>query len=238
MLSADQRLGPIWSHHVNGWDLVIAGEAQNRELAIVGNLRWLQIARSLDLVVQIARTLDHAMVEGSPDDACLQRCHALRLPCRLHTRRALGLVTRRPEANLKIGIGALAADRSSTRGKLEGVVAELTAPIGRDDEVGRPRTFAWFQEQDMASDSNFPRHRVAERHMLNRLIGTEHDLGRGAEGADNPVDLRFLILDELYARVRGAAARRILGKGRGSDQRDSACEANEPVHRTTSGSAR
>ncbi len=72
-IERDQGLRAVRSHQIDRRDFVVAGEAQDRELAVVGDFRWLKIARTLDLVIQIARSIDDAMVEGAPDGARLQR---------------------------------------------------------------------------------------------------------------------------------------------------------------------
>src|SRR3546814_3334990 len=53
-----QGLRAVRSYEIDRRDFMVAGETQDRELAIVGYFRRLKVARTLDLAVQIARPID------------------------------------------------------------------------------------------------------------------------------------------------------------------------------------
>src|SRR3546814_5880661 len=74
----------------------------------VGDLRRLQIARTLNLIIHVARTLDHRMVEGTANSLGLQRRRLHRDLCRSQAFGPRRLVPRIAEADLEI-------DRKSTR---------------------------------------------------------------------------------------------------------------------------
>src|SRR3546814_19324782 len=72
-IERDQGLRAVRSHQIDRRDFMVAGEAHDRELAVVGDFRRLKVARTLDLVVQIARSIDDAVVKGAPNGTRLQR---------------------------------------------------------------------------------------------------------------------------------------------------------------------
>src|SRR3546814_19195861 len=95
---------------------MVAGEAHDRELAVVGDFRRLKVARTLDLVVQIARSIDDAVVKGAPNGTRLQRGDALRLLGGAPPRGPIGVITRVAQPNLDECVTAPAAARSPARG--------------------------------------------------------------------------------------------------------------------------
>src|SRR3546814_8583157 len=95
---------------------MVAGETQDRELAVVGDLRRLKITVTLDLVVQIARSIDDTVVKGSPNGVRLQRGNALRLLGGAHASGAIGFIARVAKPHLEACVAAPAADRSPACG--------------------------------------------------------------------------------------------------------------------------
>src|SRR3546814_17648119 len=116
---------------------MVAGEAHDRELAVVGDFRRLKVARTLDLVVQIARSIDDAVVKGAPNGTRLQRGDAMRLLGGAHARGTIGVITRVAQPNLAECAPATADDRSPARGQRKSVADKLASPTWRHAEVGR-----------------------------------------------------------------------------------------------------
>src|SRR3546814_4304491 len=84
------------------------------------DLRRLQIARTLNLIIHVARTLDHRMVEGTANSLGLQRRRLHRDLCRSQAFGPRRLVPRIAEADLEIGLAVAAGDRTTTSREFKG----------------------------------------------------------------------------------------------------------------------
>jgi hypothetical protein len=90
-VKGDQRFRPVRSHQINGRHLTVRGEAQHRELTVVGDLRRLKLAGAPPCS-SCCEALDDRMIEGAANGPALQgRCLHGNL-CSPETLGAVGVV--------------------------------------------------------------------------------------------------------------------------------------------------
>src|SRR3546814_11123564 len=80
----NQRFGPVWPHQINGRNFPARRKPKHRELTIVGDLRRLPLARTLNLIILVAQTLANRMSAAPPNTLGLTRTRLTYSLCHLH----------------------------------------------------------------------------------------------------------------------------------------------------------
>ena len=118
-------------------------------------------------------------------------------------------------AKMKKGeLAAAAVERMAGRGWLPPALliveppAEVAQGACHHDQVRCTRQFTRLNEQRVFGWGDFPRHRIAERDMLDPLTGREHDLCCRPKYANDPKHLRVAVNHLLDAIVLRGRSRR------------------------------